>query len=234
MGLSSLQAGKYDAVKGIIEFNQTNERYFVTIRNYHTQEGPDVTRQRLNADMAAGNGPDIIDMYGSSYYLSYINNGYLENLSPYLEQSEYKDDIIWNVLNAYEVDGGIYLFLSQFLLYGVCIHPDYAQYVEEWNIETFYDLIDRNQWEKFIYSSPAYLENLLYNVLAGRQEEFIHLDEKTAEFDIFYNGNLIGDLLDYRIWDVISEEIPAYFAGDKTAEGVAHIIQNRVQIILQE
>lgn len=373
----------------IMEFNKTNEHYYVTIRNYYSEEGLDVARQRLNADMAVGNGPDIIDMWDCSYYLSYVNNGYLENLSPYLEQSKYKDDIIWNVLNTYEVDGGIYLFLPQFYLGGVRIHPDYAQYVEEWNMETFYDLIERCRWEKYIYTppSPAHPESLLYYVLSGRQEEFIHLEEKTAEFEspefldmlamckeyaekdlpaingildknlwllspdeftrfsdyvwdvdlygrdhqvygfptisgeayqigvapdvcaiyagsknkegawefveslmeephqrmnggggiaggfpirssimkaleeeevsvgkvgedgkhltmsdsefaimenIFYNGNLIGEMLDYRIWDVIREETPAYFAGDKTAEDVAHIIQSKVYLILNE
>lgn len=52
--------------------------------------------------------------------------------------------------------------------------------------------------------------------------------------DIIYNGSLGRVSIDPDIWLVIYEEMAPYFAGDKSAEDAAHVIQSRVQIILQE
>ena len=370
-------------------FNRENEDYYITIKVYDGQSYSD-RLNRLHADMAAGNGPDIIDMDYGRYYASYVKNGYLEDLSPYLEQSQYRDDILWHVLDTYKMDGGLYMFVPQFQLRGILLHPDYDVALEEWNMETFLELIEKNQWEKDIYGQQGAPEWLLYYLLYGRQTEFIDWEQKTAAFeteefmdlltlcreyaqadwsavkdmtyeeqqwntlcaiytygrefhyylfmadiygreypvygfptlsgqiygiatspdccaiyagsrqkegawqfiesllwdsnqnypgnansgfpirisllkklaaeakthtvrtsfsretltitdseiaiqeDIIYNGNLSNTLLDYSIWDVIREEIDAYFAGDKSAEETAHVIQSRVQLILDE
>ncbi len=163
----------------ITTFNQENQDYYVTIKKY----GGWFDMERLHADMAAGDGPDIIDMTYSNYYDSYVKNGYLEDLSPYLEQSQYKDDIIWNVLDAYRIDGGLYLFTPKFQLKGILIHPEYEAFVEEWNMETFLDLIEKNNWDKDIFGAVGDPESLLSYMLCGRQEEFINWEQKTVAFE---------------------------------------------------
>ena len=369
--------------RAIAEFNQTSQDYYVVIKNY------DNNIDRLNADMAAGNGPDIIDMTYSEYYESYVRNGYLEDLSSYLDQSQYKDDIIWNILDAYRMDGGLYLFTPQVQLTGVAIHPEYTVAMEEWNMKTFLELIEQNGWEKALFGTqPGDPDALLLSLIRGRQEELIDWEHgkayfETEEFvsmlelcreyakadwsdagewtfeerkyntllrevisggnfcyylfntdvygreypiygyptltgqsyvltacsdscaiysgsgqkegawtfiesllwesnqkycginnpgfpvrssvlrelaeesksitvqsggemlkitdaeirimeDILYNGKLCNGMLNRNIWSVILEETAPYFAGDKNAEDVAHIIQSRVEIILQE
>lgn len=369
--------------RAIAAFNQTSQDYYVTIKNYNNNI------ERLHADMASGNGPDIIDMTHSEYYESYVKNGYLEVLSPYLEQSQYKDDIIWNVLDAYRIDGGLYIFTPQVQLKGVAIHPEYETSAREWNMETFLNLVEQNNWEKTLLGGQAGdPEELLLYLLKGNREELIdweqgkaffetelfvdmlelcrdyaeadwseavtwtsgekeyntlcqevgfggwfstylfHVDvygreypvygyptlsgqtyeiiacpdscaiysgsgqkegawafiesllwesnqkysgvvepgfpvrrsilkdlaeeSKKMEFraggemltitdaeigileDILYNGKLCNGMLDPDIWSVIQEEAASYFAGDKSAEAVAHIIQSRVELMLKE
>lgn len=162
----------------INSFNQNNQDYYVTIKNY------DDNTDRLHADMASGNGPDIIDMTYLEYYEAYVKNGYLEDLLPYLEQSQYRDDIIRNVCDAYKVDGGLYVFVPQFQIEGLMINPEYQEYVEEWNINTFLELVDKNQWEKDIFGfSLGNTDTLLRYLLCGRQDEFINFTERTASFE---------------------------------------------------
>lgn len=163
----------------ITKFNQENKEYYVTIKNYDGW----FNLERLHADMAGGNGPDIIDMTYSTYYEAYVKNGYLENLSPYLEQSQYADDIIWNVLDPYKINGGLYLFIPQFQLHGLLIHPEYEVFVDEWNMETFLELTEKNQWEKDILGGMGDPQSLLQYMLCGRQEEFIDWEQKTAAFE---------------------------------------------------
>ena len=147
--------------KAITTFNQENPDYYVTIRNYNNVD-------QLNADMAVGVGPDIIDMTYIDYYESYVKNGYLEDLSPYLDQSQYKDDIIWNVLDAYQVDGGLYVFIPQFQLEGILIHPEYVSMVDEWDKDMFLNLVEMNDWEMNLFSTDmGNYETLLYYMLLG-------------------------------------------------------------------
>lgn len=164
----------------ITTFNRESKNYYVTIRNY---EGW-FNLERLHSDMAAGNGPDIIDMTYFEYYESYVKNGYLEDLTPYLERSRYKDDIIWNVLDTYKIDDGLYMLVPQFQLSGILIHPEYEASVEEWNMDTFLDLLEKNCWEMDIFGTQVgNPESLLYYILYGRQEEFVDWRQKTASFE---------------------------------------------------
>ncbi len=164
--------------KAITAFNQTSRDYYVTIKNY------DNNVDRLHTDMAAGNGPDIIDMTYTEYYESYAANGYLEDLSPFLEQSQYKDDIIWNILDTYRIDGGLYLFTPQVQLSGTAIHPEYESAVQEWNMEAFLNLVEQNQWNRFLIGGlPGDPEALLLFLLKGSQEEFIDREQCKAFFD---------------------------------------------------
>ncbi len=164
--------------RAISEFNQTSPDYYVTIKNY------DDNIERMYADMAAGNGPDIIDMTHAEYYESYARNGYLEDLSPYLEQSQYREDIIWNILDAYKIDGKLYLLAPQVQLKGVVIHPEYEILPEEWNMETFLNLVAQNGWEKPVLSGqPGDSEALLFFLLSGSLDKFIDWEQGKAFFE---------------------------------------------------
>jgi ABC-type glycerol-3-phosphate transport system substrate-binding protein len=188
----------------ITTFNQENEDYYVSIKNY------DNNTERLHADMAAGNGPDIIDLTYFEYYESYVKNGYLEDLSPYLEQSQYSDDIIWNVLDSYRIDGGLYAFVPQFQLEGILINPEYESTVEEWNMETFLELVEKNQWEKDIFGYGGDAERMLKILLCGRQEDFIdfeHNEYRKAYFETEEFTNMLELCREYAAsdWSYINE-----------------------------
>lgn len=164
----------------ITTFNRENEDYYVTIRNY----GGWANQDRIYADMAAGNGPDIIDMtYLADDYDVYARSGYLEDLLPYLEESPYQDDVIWNVLDAFEVDGGLYMLVPQFQVRGILVSPDYTAMIEEWNIETFLKLLEENRWEKDIFASRGNPERLLYYLVCGMQEELIDREQGEVFFE---------------------------------------------------
>lgn len=167
----------------IRDFNRENENYYITIRNYFSDAYDGTYGQRLHMDMASGNAPDIIEMESTlMYYESYVRNGYLEDLSPYLKQSEYGEDILWNVLNVYEMDGGLYLLAPHFNLETLQVNPEYGIDVKEWNMGTFLELIEENGWEKDILPAGT-PQDLLYYLVAGQQNRFIDWENKTAAFE---------------------------------------------------
>ena len=169
-----------DSIKAVImQFNQENKNYYITIKNYHD----DVDLRRLHAEFASGNAPDILDLTYSFYYESYVQNGYLTDLRPYLGRSDYKDDIIWNVLDTYQIDGGLYLLAPQFSITAMAVHTEYAAEIETWNMQTFRTLLEENQWEKDVWQGYGEAERLLYKMLTGRQSEFIDRENETAAFE---------------------------------------------------
>lgn len=67
-----------------------------------------------------------------------------------------------------------------------------------------------------------------------------HLEEQLTEAqiqminDVIYQGEFVYMEVDSYIRSILQEEAAAYFAGDKTAEETARVIQSKVQLILEE
>lgn len=74
-----------------------------------------------------------------------------------------------------------------------------------------------------------------YKLSTGESTNITEAEIQIQE-DILLNGELVNSavLLDSDIWAVIQEETAAYFAGDKSAEETARVIQSRVGIIVSE
>lgn len=94
-----------ELTKAVGAFNIANDKYQVEIREYDND--------RLAAEIMTGNGPDLIplDVVGVSIA---GNKGIVEDLAPYLEESEILSQDMLNerVLNLYTVNGKL-----------VCIPP---------------------------------------------------------------------------------------------------------------
>ena len=58
--------------------------------------------------------------------------------------------------------------------------------------------------------------------------------EQVDDFKTLIDGATPGGAYDTDIQEIIQDEAGAYFAGDKTADEVAKLIQNRVSIYLGE
>lgn len=164
----------------IVSFNKSNEKYYISVQEYG---GGDVNagKLQLQAALASGNGPDIVDLYVVDNYIACAGKGYLEDLDPYLQQEEFYDDILWQVQELYRVDGKLCMLVPHFMIQGLAVHPDYAEYVNDWNYESFLELVERNKGDKHIAGSTS--ESILSMLLQGTQGEFLDLEEKKAYFD---------------------------------------------------
>lgn len=81
--------------------------------------------------------------------------------------------------------------------------------------------------EKVYYDDIMYIGDTEYPVEPVTQEQL-------EEFKDYINGAAISGGYDTDIMEIVTEEAGAYFAGDKTADEVAALIQNRVTIYLGE
>lgn len=111
----------------VVSFNKTNPNYRITVKDYG--EGMEFTDEneymsmyndRMNQflnDLVSGNAPDLIDYNTLNLDIEMLaEKGVLADLNPYLDASTVvnRANLIEPVLNAYTVDGNLYLIPERF------------------------------------------------------------------------------------------------------------------------
>ena len=106
---------------GIINFNKANDLYHIDVLDYseyNTEEDYSAGLTKLKAEILSGNVPDILDL-NELPVAQFAARGILEDLYPYIDADPElsRDDLMENVLKAYETDGKLYQTLSSFNVY---------------------------------------------------------------------------------------------------------------------
>ena len=96
----------------------------------------------------------------------------------------------------------------------------------------------KNAWELNLNSDchdeydncPAFVINRRTRIpLSGREDGTSYLDEYIALMDAG-----VPESIEYELQDILTEEVSAYFSGNKNEYEVAEIIENRIQNYLDE
>lgn len=173
--------GTDDKIKNAaIKFNKENDKYRIAFQDYGDSEEP---ATKMNADIVAGNIPDIIDL---SYLPveQYVEKGILEDLTPYLEKDDVisKDDFIPSVEKAMEIDGKLYYMTSSFTLQSLLASKKDVGDRTGWNFKELYDLLE----EKGKDVRPFYSENkgdTLRNFLYSCIDDYIDWGSGECKFN---------------------------------------------------
>ena len=119
------QSLAYNVRSQIIEFNKSSDKYRIEVWDY--SEYNDYTSDneadyyagatKLETEIMSGNVPDIIDL-NRMPVKHLIAKGLLEDLYPYIDSDAAlsREDMMQNVLKAYEIDGKLYRTLSNFYI----------------------------------------------------------------------------------------------------------------------
>ena len=81
-----------------------------------------------------------------------------------------------------------------------------------------------DDYDAYVYDRVAEKE---VKIKPLTQEEVKKFSDFVLSINLLYSGNS-------EVSDIISEECSAFFSGQKTAEEVAEIIQNRVSVYINE
>lgn len=107
-------------------FNGSSSDYYVEIREYETQEMPENPIEdfsvRLTMDILSGKGPDMVCLDKESYSPVIASGKLMENLYSYMEADGAfcQEDYYENILEAFELDGGLYALPSAFGIDTMC------------------------------------------------------------------------------------------------------------------
>ena len=107
----------------VIAFNQENSEYQIEIKEYYdaqTDGSVEDALNKMNADIMAGNIPDIFDMnYVSAE--QYIEKGIVEDLTPYIDADSeiHESDMVASVWEAMKINGKVYYVTPDFSVYAI-------------------------------------------------------------------------------------------------------------------
>lgn len=170
----------WELKKLIIDFNKTNEKYRIVVKEYGAEDYQ-AGRTQFNADITTGNCPDLIDLTNGNYTL-YANKGILEDLYPFMEKSGLKkEDYLENVLKAYEVDGKLYAVIPEFYVSTTMAKKSVVGDVDGWTLSEMLDFVEKSNPENvFEYGDRS---GIFYYCIYYNIDEFIDWENGKCSFD---------------------------------------------------
>lgn len=210
-----------DTRKNIIDFNKTNDKYRIKVKEYMSESDYETSLTQFNADMTTGNCPDIIDLsYGD--FSQYASKGILEDLYPYMEQSGINQaDYLENILKAYEVDGRLYGIMPKFYVSTVLVKSSLVGDASGWTLSENLDFLEeKNPENVFQYGSR---DSIFYYCIYNNIDEFINWE--TGE--CFFNSQEFIRALEFA---AKFPEEPDYSQDD---EGIASKLHSDKILLMQ-
>ncbi len=190
--------------KNIIDFNKSNEKYRITVKEYGNVDY-ETGRTQLNNDITSGNCPDIIDVSGIDYNL-YSGKGVFEDLYPYMEKAGInKADYLENVFKAYESDGKLYVLVPQFYVSTTAAKASKVGDISGWTLQEMLDFVKNSDSKTVIpYATrDTVFQYCIYNNI----DEFINWETGECKF----NGEEFIQTLEFangfpEEWDYSNQE----------------------------
>ncbi|MBQ9142999.1 MAG: extracellular solute-binding protein [Lachnospiraceae bacterium] len=186
----------------IVDFNKSNQYYEVVVREYDWQEG----QQRLEADLATGNGPDLFDL-SMIYVDKLVRKGLVEDLSPYLEdgQGMEREDIVASVLLCNTKENVLTCIPPRFTVDIMLGKKSLIGEKSSWTVEDFLKCVENNEGMQIANSNyNAYnseLKNrfsIIYTAVYKGIDNFIDVENNKADFDREEFVNLLTLAKEYQ------------------------------------
>ena len=177
------------------QFNFNNDKVHITVKQYmekgETSLNDGITR--LQADIAAGNCPDILEVSASMDWQNLVKKGVFEDLRPYLNQGEglNQDDFFQGVLDAYTYDGILTAIPSVVQIQTMLGSVEELGEGMGWTIDDVIAFSDAHPGAELIEGCGAV--SILSFCLAYSMDSFVDWEKGTCSFD----GNEFKRLLEF-------------------------------------
>lgn len=170
-----------DLSKAVVNFNKTNDKYRVILKEYPYDDDGNNT---LNMEIAAGNIPDMLCISEDMPVESYAAKGMFVDIEPMFEEDEEVSgiDFLDNVLNASRIDGKMYFVSPAFNVIGLIGKK--KDFGNTRGVTT--SQIDKMIKDRGLSYDTAMgitsRENMLSWVMFCAMEEYVHWDKGTCSF----------------------------------------------------
>ena len=165
--------------KAAIAFNKKNNKYQIEFKDYSNEEDP---QTKMNADIIAGNVPDILCLSGLSVD-QYVEKGILEDLTSYYEKDSdvSADDMIPSVAKAMQIDGKYYYIAPGFYVNTLVGAAKTVGTEPGWTMDDLKKVLDENKDARPFYSENK--NDNLYNFIFMNISDYVDWSTGECTFD---------------------------------------------------
>lgn len=176
-------------------YNESSQAYYIEIKEYGS-ESPDKTAEDIQAQLAmeilAGKGPDLAlwDFAGAAvpYSPSVASGKLMVNLYDFMEADPdfHREDYYENILQAFELDGGLYTLPTGFVVDTVCGRAEEIGVdkgvTESWDIGEMIEAFENSPHTEWLTMNNS--KNLtFFSVCQGCIGNFVDWDSGECHFD---------------------------------------------------
>ena len=180
-----------DAIRSqAVKFNKSQDKYQIVVKDYSDAEDP---YEKMNADLVAGNVPDIIDLAGLSVK-KYIAKGMLEDLYPYMEKDDEikKEDFDENILQVMETDTKLYHISPCYTITTLVGSKKDIAGRDHLTLQDIKDLEESYGADTKAFNAYSNI-GMLYSICDSNYDAYIDWETGTCHFE----DSDFGDLLEY-------------------------------------
>ena len=165
--------------KAAIAFNKKNNKYQIEFKDYSNEEDP---QTKMNADIIAGNVPDILCLSGLSVN-QYVEKGILEDLTSYYEKDSdvSVDDMIPSVAKAMQIDGKYYYIAPGFYVNTLVGAAKTVGTEPGWTMDDLKKLLDEHKDARPFYSENK--NDNLYSFITMNISDYVDWSTGECTFD---------------------------------------------------
>ena len=171
-----------DYTEAVSDFNQSNTKYFIRIRDYNKQaaEGGNT----LQEDILAGNAPDIVcSSVFSGTVANLASKGAFTDLNTLLDADPaLRDNLLGSVLRHCTTDGKLYQLASSVVLYAMAGASENLPSVGEWTLEKFLALSEDCEKQGITFRHRPTREALELELLYNNLATFVDYGEGSCSF----------------------------------------------------
>lgn len=175
----AMGAGEFSAIAA--EFNRQSEEYTVILEGISLEDSSDVYAA-INTRLLAKESADLLYLLDYRDVERYMTKGYLEDLIPYIEQSENirREEYLETVLQCYTVNGSLYSIPTSFSMDTLGGKISEMGIEPGWTIEEFLDWLEQHPDAQAEEGLPKI--NILTYCLMGGMEGYVDLVSHRSDF----------------------------------------------------
>ncbi len=186
-----IMAGSYIdwEVKGqVVKFNKSNEKYRIKIMDYgelyNTPEDYRAGVTKLNADIASGKAPDILQITYDLPVKSYMAKGLFADFLPLIETDPELDaaDLMPNVVKAFSSEGHLYQLTPSFHVMTVYAKTADVGSEPGWTVKEAQNLLAGKPEGTELFEGANRAQMLNYSMVMGG-EQFVDWEKGECHYD---------------------------------------------------
>ncbi len=160
-----------DTAKAVAAFNQYSSDYFVEIHVAPDGVSAKDYWDKEMVEIVAGRGPDLFTKNAQTTFMTYLEKGILEDLTPYIDRDIDKEAYWENSLYAYAKNGKVYAIEPDFQLSFCMGDKELFEGINNWNLQEAIEFMKAHPEYPLLNSSFS-PDSILYDLLSYASTDY--------------------------------------------------------------